>query len=135
MSEAPPRSVVLDAGVLIAQFDQGDALHQRTVSLLESLGRARLLASALTVAECLVHPAKMGGMPRIERALTRLGLERVALEAEDAAALAKVCADTGLRMPDAAVVHAAEKLRADVATSDRALARAACNRGLVVHET
>lgn len=134
MSEAPSTSVVLDAGVLIAQLDHDDALHQRAVRLLEGLGRARLLASVLTVAECLVHPAKRGAAPRIERALTSLGLERVALESDDAAALAAVRADTGLRMPDAAVVHAAEKLRAELATSDRALARAARDRGLVVHE-
>lgn len=134
MSEAPPVSVVLDAGVVIAQLDHGDALHQRAVSLLESLGRARLVASVLTVAECLVPPAKMGAAPRIERALASLGLEPVALEADDAAALATVRADTGLRMPDAAVVHAAEKLRAGIATSDRALARAARDRGLVVLE-
>lgn len=134
MSDARAASVVLDAGVLIAQLDHGDALHQRAVRLLESLGRVRLVASVLTVAECLVHPAKVGGAPRIERALTSLGLERMALEVDDAAALATVRADTGLRMPDAAVVHAAEKLQAELATTDRALARAARDRGLVVHE-
>lgn len=130
----PRPQVVVDAGVLIAQLHDGDALHDRAGGLLLRLAEARLVASVLTVAECLVRPAQRGGSPLIERSLERLGIERLALREQDAAALATVRAETGLRMPDAVVVHAAERLGAALATSDRAVARAARARGIVVHE-
>lgn len=126
--------VVVDAGVLIAHLDERDALHERAEALLVRLADMRLLASSLTVAECLVCPAQRGGAALVERALERLGLERVPLLGDDAAPLAAVRASTRLRMPDAVVVHAAEAIGADLATTDRALAAAARERGLVVHE-
>lgn len=128
------KPVVLDAGVLIGHLDSEDALHESSERMLERLLHARFVASALTVVECLVHPALRGEVARAERVLERLRLERIPVRADDAAALAAVRAGTGLRMPDAVVVHAAELCGAAVATTDRALARGARARGLVTHE-
>ncbi|WP_306231196.1 type II toxin-antitoxin system VapC family toxin [Agrococcus beijingensis] len=126
--------VVLDAGVIIAHLDGDDALHARTEELLNSLAPAPLAASVLTIAECLAHPASRGILSRAERAIEQLGVARIALSADGAAAIATIRSETGLRMPDAVVVHTAELLGAQLATTDRAVARAARHRGLRAHE-
>lgn len=133
MSAERPGALVLDAGVLIGHLDADDPHHMTVEALLSRHLGMRLCATALTVAECLVRPAFEGGAALAERALNRLGLERVALDGADAGALATVRAETRLRMPEAAVVHTAERLDAAIATTDRTLARAARARGLVVH--
>lgn len=132
MTQLAAACIVLDAGVLIAHLDGDDAFHDWVEELLESHADATYCAPSLTVAECLVRPARLGSVSRAERLLDRLGLERVPLRSDDAVDLAAVRAETGLRMPDAVVVQAAERLRAAIATSDRVLARAARARGLVV---
>ena len=55
------------------------------------------------------------------------------LTAIDAAGLAEVRAATGLRMSDALVLYTAERHGAELATTDRSVARAAEQRGITAH--
>lgn len=126
-------AVVLDAGILIAHLDASDAHHVAVERFLTASAAARLLASALTVAECMVRPAARAGAAAVDAALAALGLERVPLEGAQAQELARVGAETGLRMPDAVAVHAAEGAGAGIATTDRAVAAAASARGIAAH--
>jgi predicted nucleic acid-binding protein len=68
------------------------------------------------------------------KVIAALGLYVEDLREQDAVALARVRAATGLKMPDALVVHTAERFGGSVATTDARLAAAAESRGLVVHK-
>jgi len=77
------------------------------------------------------------GAGRVERldeqleALAALEIMEVPIERGAAAQLARFRAETGLRMPDCCVLHAAVAVGADaLATRDERLSRAAAARGL-----
>ncbi|GAA1465086.1 PIN domain-containing protein [Microbacterium thalassium] len=126
--------IVLDASVAIALLDRADAHHEASVTLLRDHLGDRLAISTLTLAEVLVRPARVGDADRVESGLRALGVSTLPLAAHDALALARTRAATGLRMPDAVVVHTAQAADAAIATADRTLADAARRRGLAVLE-
>jgi predicted nucleic acid-binding protein len=116
---------VLDAGVIIAVLDAGDAHH---LAATDALGRAGARGDELVVpvtayAECLVAPHRRGpdaaaivdqfldALPaRVEPASRAIGSEAAALRAEHG---------TALRLPDALVVATAVVLGADrILTTD-----------------
>lgn len=123
---------MLDASVLIAHLDAGDAHHDRAFELLLAASGERFAASALTVAEVLVGPARTGAVERAGAALRRLGVETVPIDAQAPAVLAGLRAATGLKLPDCCVLLAAQQFEAGVATFDGRLAGAARSRGLEV---
>jgi predicted nucleic acid-binding protein len=125
--------IVLDASVLIAHLDADDALHGRASTLLRALAEQQFAASALTLAEVLVGPARAGALERAGAALRRLGVDTVPLLGSSPAALAGLRAATGLRLPDCCVLLAAEEAGAALATFDDRLATAARRRALPVH--
>lgn len=124
--------IVLDASVLIAHLDAGDAHHDRAFDLLLAVSGQQFAASALTLAEVLVGPARAGAVERAGAALHRLGVETVPIDAQAPAALAGLRAATGLTLPDCCVLFAAEQVAGSVATFDDRLAGAARARGLEV---
>ncbi len=119
---------VLDASILLAHFDDTDA-HAAAARAI--LGEAdALAASTLTLAEVLVGAARVGRLDEQGEALAALMIEEVVIELGEASALARLRADTGLRMPDCCVLHAALSTGADaLATRDQQLARAAAAHG------
>ena len=127
--------IVLDASVLIAHLDADDAHHARASALLQAAGSSRLCASRLTLAEVLVGPTRAGRLEVAVAALAQLGVDGVGLDADAPARLAGLRASTGLKMPDCAVLLAAEQMDARVATFDASLAAAARALGLGVAES
>jgi len=125
--------IVLDASVLIAQFDAGAAHHDRARALLLGAADEALAASPITLAEVLVGPARVGRLHEATAALDQLDVRAVALDDDAPARLAVLRADTGLKLPDCCVLLAAEQARAAVATFDDRLAATAQRRGLVRH--
>jgi predicted nucleic acid-binding protein len=125
--------IVLDASVLIAHLDANDPHHDRGFALLLTLSAERFAASALTVAEVLVGPARTGSIERASAALRRLGVETLPVDAAAPAVLAGLRATTGLKLPDCCVLLAAEQVDGSVATFDDRLAAAARDRGIKVH--
>jgi len=110
---------VLDAGVVIAVLDAGDAHHAVAVrSLADALDRGdELVVPASAYAECLVAPNRHGptavamvdrfldALPaRVEPATRRIGATAAALRSEHG---------PGLRLPDALVIATAMVLGAD----------------------
>ena len=91
-----------------------------------------LLIHPLTIAECIVGPARSGQLEVAQSAMQRLGIgvldEQQTVDA--AARLAKLRAETGLRMPDSCVLDAAELLSASIATFDQHMAKIAESRGV-----
>jgi predicted nucleic acid-binding protein len=125
--------IVLDACVLIAHLDASDAHHDRGFQLLQSLAEEPFAASALTLAEVLVGPARAGGLERAGAALRALAVETVPIGDAAPAGLAGLRASTGLKLPDCCVLLAAEQVRGGLATFDDRLAAAARERGVPVH--
>jgi predicted nucleic acid-binding protein len=122
--------IVLDACVVIAFFDPANRHHDAAVAILSR--EDRLAMSVLSVAEFLVHPARAGQCAAALEGIRQLGIDIHPLAAEDARDLAETRAGTGLRMPDATIVHLARRLTAGVATFDQALAAQATHLGLPV---
>ncbi len=124
--------IVADASWVVALSDQSDAHHLEAVAIKDSMAGERVLLHPLTLAECLVAPAKIGD---VEGANVRL---RAAFEVPDVDADAPrrwaiLSAETGLRLPDAIVIDTAlrHKARA-IATFDRKLAAEASRRQIQV---
>ncbi len=124
--------IVLDASVLTAHLDSTDALHDRAVALLMASGDEALAASALTLAEILVGPARTQRLDDATVALSRLEIATVPLDDAPPVRLATLRAATGLKLPDCCVLLAAERTNAEIATFDLRLAAVAGQRGLAI---
>ncbi|MFT4305316.1 MAG: type II toxin-antitoxin system VapC family toxin [Microbacterium sp.] len=125
--------IVLDANVLIALLDPDDVHHEPADRFVDAHLGQTLAASVLTLAEALVRPAMRGVAGETERRFDAFGLQVIEVPGDVAAAVARVRAESGLRMPDAVVVFTAERLGAALATTDATVARAASARAVVVH--
>ncbi len=123
------RLTILDASILLAHLDDTDP-HTEAAKTILAEGDA-LAASTITLAEVLVGAARVGRLDEELAALSRLVISEVPIERGAAAQLARLRAETGLRMPDCCVVHAASVTGADaLATRDEHLSRVAAARGL-----
>jgi predicted nucleic acid-binding protein len=120
---------VLDASVLLAHFDDTDLHSEAAQTILADA--EELAASTLTLAEVLVGAARAGRLDEQLAAIADLAISEIPIERGAGAVLARLRAETGLRMPDCCVLYAAAVTDADaVATRDQRLARVASTRGL-----
>lgn len=124
--------IVLDTSVLIAHLEARDPQHSRADALLAELARHEFGASPLTLAEVLVGPARAGRVDHATAALDELELQSVPLPDNAPLRLALLRAETNLKLPDCAVLLAAEIAGAAVASFDDRLCAAARDRGQVV---
>lgn len=123
--------IVLDASVLIAYLDAEDAHHQKAESLLAREIDDEFAANPLTLAEVLVGPARIGRLDAARSALQELEVAEQSFPADTVVRLARLRAETGLRMPDCCVLLVAQDAGARVAAIDDQLIRAAAKLGLV----
>lgn len=120
---------VVDASILLAHLDDSDP-HSEAAKTILTEGEA-FAASTITLAEVLVGAARAGRLDEQLAVLSLLEISEVPIERGADAQLARLRAETGLRMPDCCVVHAAGVTGANaVATRDDRLARVAVARGL-----
>lgn len=126
------RVIVADAGWVVALRDPADAHHDAAKAILAGTSDAPALLPALTFAECLVAPARLGVLDQAAVAL-RAALEIVEPDADAPIRSATVRARPGLRLPDAIVLDTAlhHGARA-IAASDARLAASAAGSGLNV---
>ena len=125
--------IVLDACVLIAHFDETDALHKEAGKLLRSVADQPLGASTLTLAEVLAGPARVGRLDQATAALAQLAVSTIGLGEDAPVRLASLRAGTSLKLPDCCVLLAAEQPGgATVATFDDRLRAAARKLGFRV---
>jgi predicted nucleic acid-binding protein len=122
--------IVLDASVLIAHLDEHDAHHERAKRLLAETDGEPLGASAISLAETLVAPARAGRLVDATEALERLGVYELPLGDGASGRLAQLRSDTGRKLPDCCVLLAAQERRGTVASFDSALVEAAGELGL-----
>lgn len=126
--------IVLDASVLIAHFDGSDAHHAEAKLLLESTDGEPLGASAITLAETLVSPARAGRLDDAQNALERLGVDELTLGENAPGRLAQLRAETSLKLPDCCVLLAAQEHTGAVASFDSGLLAAARDLALETAE-
>ncbi len=120
---------VLDASILLAHLDDTDRHSEAARTILNDADG--LAASTITLAEVLVGAARAGRLEEQLVALSQLEISEVPVQRGAARTLAGLRAETGLRMPDCCVLHAATMTGADaVATRDERLAHEAAARGL-----
>jgi predicted nucleic acid-binding protein len=124
--------IVLDASVLIGHLDSNDLHHGRARGLLEASGASPLGASAISLAETLVAPARTGQLDAAREALERIGIAELKFRAGAPARLAQLRAETGRKLPDCCVLLAAQDHGGTVASFDADLIRAAQALGLGV---
>ncbi len=124
--------IILDASVLIAHFDYRH--HSRAVELLLEAAEHPLGASVVTLAEVLVAPARQDRLDAAEAALRELGVHEIALGTHAATRLARLRAETALRLPDCCVLLAVQDAAAHaLVTFDDRLGAQATRRGITVH--
>ena len=122
--------IVFDASVLIAYLDAEDAQHHKAESLLAREVDDEFAANPLTLAEVLVGPSRTGRLDAARSALRELEVAELPFPADTAVRLARLRADTGLRMPDCCVLLAAQDADARIAAFDERLIRGAEELGL-----
>lgn len=123
--------IVLDAGVLIAHLSPADPHSDVAADLLDT--EEELAIHPLSLAEVLVHPARLGRDADVFDGLTKgLGVDIVGFTREEPTELAQLRAQTRLKMPDCCTLVVAERLGARLATFDRRLATVARDRGVKV---
>jgi predicted nucleic acid-binding protein len=122
--------IVFDASVLIAYLDAEDAQHHKAEAMLAREIDDEFAANPLTLAEVLVGPARTGRLDAARSALRELEIAEQSFPADTAVRLARLRADTGLRMPDCCVLLAAQDTAARLATFDERLIRGAEELGL-----
>ncbi|MGH2914981.1 MAG: type II toxin-antitoxin system VapC family toxin [Solirubrobacteraceae bacterium] len=123
------RLTVLDASIVLAHLDDTDPHTEAAETILAEADE--LAASTITLAEVLVGAARVGRLDEQLEALSVLKIREVPVERGAAAQLARLRAETGLRLPDCCVLYAAVMAGADaLATRDERLSREAAARGL-----
>ena len=123
--------IVVDASVLIGYLDSEDLHHDRAEALLANEIDDDLAVSSLSLAEVLVVPARESRLDVVRQALADLDLEELPFPTDAAVKLARLRADSNLKMPDGCVLLAAEEAHARLASFDERLLNAATDRGLV----
>jgi predicted nucleic acid-binding protein len=125
--------IVLDASVLIAHLDGRDRHHEAAVELLRAHVAEPLGASQISLAETLVAPARAGRLEEAREALEKLAVFELLLGTGASQRLARLRAETGLKLPDCCVLLAAEEHDAQVASFDEALNDRATTLGMRLH--
>lgn len=124
--------IVLDASVIIGLFDDADVHHDWSLEFLIHTTAEPLFMSALTLAEILVHPTKNKQEQKMLKGIETLGVTVVPLEAHASVDLARIRANSGLRMPDAILLHTAIETGSSIASADEAVVSSARDMNIAV---
>jgi predicted nucleic acid-binding protein len=124
--------IVLDASVLIGHLDGRDPHHGRARELLTAHAGSELGASAISLAETLVGPARSGKLDLARDALSQLAVEELAFGQDASTRLATLRAETGLKLPDCCVLLAAQDHDGILASFDHDLCRYASELRITV---
>ena len=116
------RLIFVDASALIAYLNPFDAHHGDAVEALVEVDA--FVVHPVTLAEVLVHPARIGTEFSVRNTLITIGMQESPMVI-DAIALARLRVSSGLKMPDCLVLAAANWHGTDVLTFDDQLQSAA----------
>ena len=117
--------IAVDASILIAHLDPGDAHHAAARQVLTEAVTAPLIAHGLTLAEVLVGGVRVHRGAEMLADLHGIGVRLAPRDDGEPLRLAGLRVETGLRLPDCCVLLTAVVNGATLATFDDGLARAA----------
>jgi len=125
--------IVADASWIIALRDPADGHHGAAVAVNETTADQEILLHPVTLAECLVAPAKLGELDDAANKL-RAAYEIIDIDIDAPERWARLQAHAGLRLPDAIVLDAAITHGASgILTFDDNLAAAATKRNIAIN--
>ncbi|WP_336628308.1 MULTISPECIES: type II toxin-antitoxin system VapC family toxin [unclassified Microbacterium] len=122
--------IVVDANVIIAFWTPDDPHADESMEILDT--EEDLVLHPVTLAETLVWPVREGREDEAVQDVARLGVERHAPLLDEPVRVARLCAESRLKLPDAFVLATTEELGATLATFDQRLADVARERGVPV---
>ena len=125
-------SIVLDAGVVIGLFNDRDAHHKWAINFMIQTTAEKLHISAVNYAEIIVTPLRLNKEVAFLRGIDGLGLEVDSVNSDDVMQLSNLRIETGLRMTDICPIQLAIKHNCPLATTDKAVAKAAKALGIEV---
>ncbi len=124
--------IVVDTSWVVALRDLGDGHHLQAVATVREMGDEAAVLHPMTLAECLVAPARLGVLKEAAVAL-RASFEVADVDQNAPMRWAQLRAATRLRLPDVIVLDTALHLGARaLATFDQSLAMCAADHGLEV---
>ena len=126
--------VVLDAGVIIGLYDNKDPHHKWAVDFMFQATAEKLVMSAVNHAEILVYPIRAGVKDAFIAGIEGLGIKLDVHALLETEALAALRATTGLKMTDVCAIHLAAREDSILATTDKAVAKAAKALGIEVFQ-
>jgi predicted nucleic acid-binding protein len=126
--------IVLDAGVLIGLYDDNDPHHKWAVDFMFQTTADKFIMSAINHAEIMVYPMKAGAHEAFKTGIDGLGVKLDVNSLNQTESLAKLRGETGLKMTDVCALHLALSENSILATTDKALAKAALERGIEVFQ-
>lgn len=124
---------MLDASALIALYSEADRHHQWALQMFNQTANSRYSMPALTLAEVLVSPVRMGKQHHLLTSIAGLAIDIAPIASGDALTLAELRVQTGLKMPDVVVLHHAHSTGAELATTDERLSKVAKRLGVSTH--
>ena len=124
--------ITLDASVIIGYLDFTDSHHEGARAIFAAHPAENFAVHPLTLAEVLVSAARTGSEGAMFDDITALGIHVQRPPDRESLELARLRAQTGLRMPDCCVLVTAQHEAGSLATFDTTLARAARALGLTV---
>lgn len=125
---------MLDAGVIIGLYDDKDPHHNWAVDFMFQTTAEKLVMSAVNHAEILVYPIRAGVKDAFLAGIEGLGIKLDVNSLLETQALATLRADTGLKMTDVCAIHLALSEDSILATTDKAVAKAAVALGIEVFQ-
>ena len=125
---------MLDAGVIIGLYDDKDPHHKWAVDFMFQTTAEKLVMSAVNHAEILVYPIRAGVKDAFLAGIEGLGIKLDVNSLLGTEALAALRAHTGLKMTDVCDIHLASSEDSILATTDKAVAKAAIALGIEVFQ-
>jgi predicted nucleic acid-binding protein len=120
--------IVLDASVLIAHLNAGDAHAARAFDMLDT--EEDLLVHPLSLSEALVRPTEQSRAFEALAVIENIGIERWTPDHDEPLRLARLRVDSKLKLPDCCALSAALATNATLASFDTRLVAAARAAGL-----
>jgi predicted nucleic acid-binding protein len=124
--------IALDASVLIAHLWPQDEHHSVATELLREHAGRDFAIHSLNLAEVLVGGARIGQGEQMLRDIEEIGVLAATPLPGEALRLARLRAETRLKLPDCCALDTARSIGAPLATMDTALASAARSLGIAV---
>jgi len=127
-------SLVLDASVLIALYNDKDAHHEWAVDLMFQSPAETFHMSSMNLAEVAVQPTRLGIEEKFYQGISGLNIKVSGLDTDAGVELARIRATTNVPLPDCCAIQLVLEKEASLATCDKTQAKAAKSLGIEVFQ-